>query len=273
MSEWMLAGSGTPSDDRDQHTCEHGRTAADCTERDHIEPTTLPGTPEADDVCPRCNGRGREMNAEVQIGAPSCLACFGSGKKENPMTASNECSQPHPDGGAPCCRPIGHQVLTEHWNGTDSWPHQPDPALPGTPEADERVPAPPGADPAWYTRTGNFDTYTLRRRLDPGHPAHDAFQAAADEIERLRAPVDGRDLDALHEAIEQTMDPDLAGRLRALEDTLTARPSPVLDVRKLPEVRVPRARWDAFVERWDTPGATYQDLCAAGAVRIVARCC
>lgn len=97
-------------------------------------PVSSSGTPADDDVCPRCNGRGREMNAEVQIGAPSCLACFGTGKKENPMTASNECSEPNPDGRAPCCRPLGHHVLTEHWNGTDSWPHQPGPTSPsGTP--------------------------------------------------------------------------------------------------------------------------------------------
>jgi hypothetical protein len=38
------------------------------------------------------------------------------------QTDSNLCSHPNPDGGSPCCRPLGHDVLTDHWDGVDTWP-------------------------------------------------------------------------------------------------------------------------------------------------------
>lgn len=37
------------------------------------------------------------------------------------MSDPNVCNHPNPDGGSPCCRPLGHHVLTAHWDGTDTW--------------------------------------------------------------------------------------------------------------------------------------------------------
>jgi hypothetical protein len=37
----------------------------------------------------------------------------------------NLCNDPEPNGGMACVRPLGHHVLTDHWNGVDSWPASP----------------------------------------------------------------------------------------------------------------------------------------------------
>ena len=93
-------------------------------------PTPSSDTPSDERACVSCNGTGRTPSPTgmAQIGGMSCAGCFGTGKKENPIVLSNECSDPDPNGGAPCCRPLGHHVLTDHWNGQDEWPAQPAPS-------------------------------------------------------------------------------------------------------------------------------------------------